>query len=524
MPKKNPTKRQKHVEREALADSLRRSLRERFGVCAGERLGVGVSGGADSVALLRLFAELREEMGIIPCIVHFNHQLRGKASDADEKFVAQLAAQHGMEFLVARENIAGKAKRERANLEDAGRRARYAWFEQLAKDGRVSRIAVAHTADDQAETVLAHILRGTGLAGLAAIHPQSGSVLRPLLGTRRAALRAYLRTKRQTWREDATNRDQTRTRSRIRHQLLPLLEKKFQPAVVEHLCQLAVLAREDNVHLEFECGQRLAALAKESKGGISIGIRNLNFGAGRVERWSGSGLEREISGTGSVAEGEVIATGSAAQAGVPVPLAMAKRMVRQLVARVKPRSGELAAQHVEAVLRLARSGHSGKLLQLPGGVEVRRERDCLVFRPAASAPRQSAPISFSRVLHLPSPGGESRFDALSRILLLRVIDWPSEGRETINTGALLDRDRLRNPLVLRHWRPGDSMRPAGHLNQHTLARLLNELGLNRWEKAAWPVLTSAGKVAWALGLPAAEEFALREGSRAALVITEETST
>ena len=120
-----------------------------------------------------------------------------------------------MEFFVGRENIAAKAKRERANLEDAARRARYAFFEQLVKDGRVSRVAVAQTADDQAETVLAHILRGTGLAGLAGIHPQAGTVFRPLLGIRRAAVRAYLREKRQTWREDATNRDETRTRARI---------------------------------------------------------------------------------------------------------------------------------------------------------------------------------------------------------------------------------------------------------------------------------------------------------------------
>src|SRR5215470_10809561 len=150
---KKPTKNRDRGKNYALAESLHRALREQFGVAAGERIGIGVSGGADSVALLRLFVELREKLGVVPCVTHFNHQLRGKASEADEKFVAKLAAQYGLEFFVAHENVGAKAKRERANTEDVGRRARYAYFERLVQEGRVARVAVAHTADDQAETV-----------------------------------------------------------------------------------------------------------------------------------------------------------------------------------------------------------------------------------------------------------------------------------------------------------------------------------------------------------------------------------
>ena len=129
-----------------------------------------------------------------------------------------MAAEHGLEFFVARDYVAALAKRQKCNVEDAARRARYAYFERLGKVGRVARVAVAHTADDQAETVLAHILRGTGIAGLGGIHPEAGCVFRPLLTVRRGELRAYLRNKRQTWREDVTNKDVTRTRARIRMQ------------------------------------------------------------------------------------------------------------------------------------------------------------------------------------------------------------------------------------------------------------------------------------------------------------------
>jgi len=178
-------------------------------------VGVAVSGGADSVALLLLLLGLREKLGIVLSVVHFNHKLRGKASDGDEKFVARLAAKHGLEFDSASVYVAKKAKNERANLEDAARRARYDYFLSLVESGACARIAVAHTADDQAETVLAHLLRGTGLTGLGGIHPMAGPVIRPLLKVRRAELRAYLRARKQLWREDATNRDMKRMRARI---------------------------------------------------------------------------------------------------------------------------------------------------------------------------------------------------------------------------------------------------------------------------------------------------------------------
>ena len=518
---KKTKKKQGRADEHVLAETLRKVLRERFHVTAGERIGLGISGGADSVALLRLFVELREKLGVVPCVTHFNHQLRGKASEADEKFVAKLAAQYGLEFFVAHENVGAKAKRERANMEDVGRRARYAYFERLVQEGRVARVGVAHTADDQAETVLAHILRGTGLAGLAGIHPTSGCVFRPLLGIRRAELRVYLRSKKQAWREDASNRDVTRTRARIRWQLLRLLEKKFNASAVEHFCQLAELAREDNAYLEHECELRVGTLAKESGKGIAIPIRALN--AGQKEN---DAFETDLPPGGEIVAGGSVAQALPGQARVPVPqglqAALAKRMVRRLVQRVKPRSGELGAQHVEAVLHLAQHGHSGKVVQLPGGVEVRRERDTLVFRPAASGKPETSSSYFSVEVKLPSLGEPMRIDALSCILAVRVIDWPSEGRETSESGAVLDRDRLQQPVFLRHWQPGDAMRPVGHEKRHTLARLLNEQGLTRWEKESWPVLTSAGKVAWALGLPAAAEFAVHEGSRKGVVIAEES--
>jgi tRNA(Ile)-lysidine synthase len=457
---------------------------------AGDRVGAAVSGGADSVALLLLLLELRKKLGVVLSVVHFNHKLRGRASEADEKFVARLAAKLELEFHTAFLHVAKKAKTERANLEDAARRARYDYFRSLVESGKVTRIAVAHTADDQAETVLAHLMRGTGITGLGGIHPVVGPVFRPLLGVRRHELREFLRARKQNWREDLTNRDTKKMRARIRKKLLPLIEKQFQPAIVKHLATLADLAREDELFFDAVVGERAAALVQRSAEGARIEIRDL------LEP-----LKKEEA---------------------PAP---SKRLVRWIVEEMKPREGQVSASHVEAVLKLARSAESGSALPLPGGLEVRRERSALLFRAqedARNARAGAGAREFEYNIDIRSGAAEVRLSELRCVFRLRVIDWPSKRVETIKDGAVLDRYRLRFPLVLRNWRPGDRMRPLGHRSAHKLKRLLNEKRISRWERDGWPVLTSGGVLAWARGFPVAAEFAVDERTRAGMVIAEES--
>jgi tRNA(Ile)-lysidine synthase len=504
MTKKMRSRRRADETHTDLSARLLRRLQEQHWATPGQRVGVAVSGGADSVALLLLLLELREKLGVVFSVVHFNHKLRGRASDSDEKFVEKLAAGRDLSFFVADEDISRKSKRERANLEDAARRARYAFFERLVSERKIDKIAVAHTADDQAETVLAHIFRGTGLAGLAGIHPEVGCVFRPLLAFRRAELRTYLRGQRQAWREDASNRDTKRTRARIRLKLVPLLEKQFQPAVVEHLCQLADFAREDNAWLESSAELRLFLNAKESPDEWRIALRDLLAGHGSVEQ--GEGLDKVWLRN--------------------APQALSKRLIRLLVKRVKPHSGQLSSVHVDAVLRLAEQPDSGKTLPLPGGVEVRRERDSLIFRPAEQrlAAKGSAPQTFARTVELGPETTEVSLLEQSHGLRFRVIDWPAEGRETSTIGAVLDRERICLPLVVRSWQPGDEMQPVGHQKRHKLSRLLNELGVSRWAKEAWPVVICGGEIVWTRGLPVAVKFAAGDTTRKAVVIAEVAPT
>lgn len=493
----------------SLADRLKGILQREFKLHAGERVGVAVSGGADSVALLLLLLELREKLGTVLSVVHFNHKLRGKASDLDERFVARLAEKHELTFHAGRADVAAKAKREKANLEDAARRARYEYFAELVEQGKLTRVAVAHTADDQAETVLAHVLRGTGLAGLGGIHPTAGAVFRPLLSFRRKELRAYLKRKKQTWREDRTNRDTHRTRARIRKKLLPLLEKQFQPGIVEHLTTLAELAREDEAFFEAIVEAKLSRIVRREADGIRVAITDL--------------LPHKLHDDLNV-EGTEDTESKEKKNHIA---ALSKRMVRRIVTEVKQRDGQLGAGHVDAVLALARGVQSGRLLQLPGGLEVRRERDTLVFRARSAGNEEksrSAWHVFEHQIDLTSGSQDVRVPELGCVFRLRVIDWPPKRAETNKLGAVLDRDRLHSPLVLRGWRPGDHMRPLGHRNAHKLTRLLNEKRISRWERAGWPVLSSGGLLAWARGLPPAAEFAADERTRAGMLIQEEALT
>jgi len=459
---------------------------------AGERVGVAVSGGADSVALLRLLLAVREELGVVLSVVHFNHKLRGKSSDGDESFVAKLAEKFGLPLHVGRGDVAKKAKAEKANLEDAARRARYEFFKRLTEGGAVDCVATAHTADDQAETVLAHILRGTGLAGLGGIHPTTkNGIVRPLLATRRGELRKYLRAKRQAWREDATNRDTAKQRARMRKKLLPLLEKEFNPKSVEHLAELANAAREGEALMEAFCETFDATKLKTENGFTKISVQD-------------------------------------ATRPFPLPVretanrALGKRLVRNAFARISRKTGQVTLRHVEQVLDFAETGENGKVLQLPGGVDVRRDDDALIFvRRESSRLKNESSREFSRTVEL--GGGETKIAVkeIGCVIRLRSIDWLTAGRDTSKgTRVVLDAAKLRGPLVLRSLRPGDRMRPEGRQHAHKLSRLLNEKRIGRWEREGWPVLESGKNIVWARGFVAAE-FAATQGTRKAILVSEE---
>jgi tRNA(Ile)-lysidine synthase len=479
------------------------SVGEHGMVRAGDRLGLAVSGGADSVALLRLMEDLRAQLGISLAVLHFNHELRGAESDADEEFVKSLALEHEFEYFASRANVAEVARQRRWNLEDAARRLRYEFFSEIVGQGKATRIATAHTADDQAETVLARMIRGTGLAGLGAIHPVREHVIRPLFHVRREALRDFLRARGQAWREDATNADTRRLRARLRHALLPLLQKDFSPAIVDRLCSLADLARDDENLWSALVEERIERAISRHAAGFGIRIQDLLCPFSDLSRGSRLGNEAFA--------------------------ALTQRMIRRLHAELAAGEAPLSRQHVEQVISLGTKLPSGRRVALPGGIEVRRAFDRLEFRirdvPASSSGRSRAlPAreSYQYEVTLPSSGSATVTVAeLGRSFRLKLIDWPMTERDTSLKAHVLDAERLAAPLLLRNWRPGDAYRPLGRRQRRKLKQMFVAGRIDVTERASWPVLVSGGKVAWAHRMPAAAEFSASASTRVALSISEE---
>jgi tRNA(Ile)-lysidine synthase len=267
-----------YVPVRTLSQSVLAYIRREGLLRAGDRVGLAISGGADSVALLRIMLELREELGIVLSVVHFNHRLRGVEAEADAEFVTRLAQRHELPLHAGSGDVSSHALSHHLSTEAAARDLRYRYFRELFAANTLNRIATGHTLDDQAETVLLRIVRGAGTRGLAGIYPQLSyspaesiqtqllvpgsqfSVVRPLLTTRRTAIESHLRQLGQDWCEDSSNRDLRHARNRVRHGILPRMERTLNPGVREILAETADMARAEEEYWQTEVARVLAGL------------------------------------------------------------------------------------------------------------------------------------------------------------------------------------------------------------------------------------------------------------------------
>ncbi len=249
-------------------------IRDRL-LARGSRVLIGASGGADSTALAHLLAGFKEERRLWLGLVHVNHRLRPDAS-ADVACVQALGERLGVPVTVCERDVAAEAKRAGWSLEDGARRIRYRAFEEAAREARATHVALAHTADDQAETVLMRLLRGAGLLGLSAI-PISRplgevQIIRPLLGVWRRELMAYVDAQGLSFRHDTTNDDPRFVRNRIRHELLPLLERDYNPQIKGLLVQVAEQCRTDAAYLQAAASRVWKRVVKARAGEAAIHI------------------------------------------------------------------------------------------------------------------------------------------------------------------------------------------------------------------------------------------------------------
>lgn len=231
---------------------LLQQVRQSALISQGDILVAGVSGGADSVLLLRVLAAMRATERINLYAVHVHHGIRGAEADEDAAFVQRLCEELGIPCQVDRADVPALAKAEGLTVEEAGRKARYQCFYREMDRVGAHKLAVAHHRDDSAETILFNLVRGSGLKGLCGISPVQGRIIRPLISLRRREIESILSEEQLSWRTDSTNTDVRYSRNRIRHELIPYLEREFNPETVEHLTEMAAMLREIDRHMERE--------------------------------------------------------------------------------------------------------------------------------------------------------------------------------------------------------------------------------------------------------------------------------
>jgi tRNA(Ile)-lysidine synthase len=472
-----------------MLEKVLKYIREQQLLRPGNRVAVACSGGADSVALLCVLAELREEFGVVLSVAHFHHQIRGAEADSDQEFVKELAARLKLDFYAGSGNAPGHAVQRKISLETAARELRHQWFAELIKQDKADKIATAHTLDDQAETVLMRILRGTGVRGLAGIAPahKAKHLIRPLLTTSRREVEAYLKAKGQCWQEDSSNLDLGHTRNRVRHTLLPLLEREFNPSIRQTLADLADVAQAENDYWNNELSALLPRLIHEGKPSRS----------GRSSSGDAQGVVAlDLSGLRSL------------------PLALQRQVIHSTALTF---GVSLEFKHIQQLTALAEHGKSGTKLALPDGFMANRTAREIQF----SKNTQKTPANYCYSLPIP---GEVAVPEAGITLRTRLISDGKQKPSRYNGATLLEASLLGSELKVRNWRAGDKFFPAHTQSPKKVKELLqaDRLGheISTAERKVWPVIESAGQIIWMRSFPVSQIFASNSGDA---VLIEEIS-
>jgi len=477
-----------------LLSFVRRFVRQHNLIPPGARVVAAVSGGSDSVALAHILRELAAAGELrLAGLVHFNHQLRAAAA-GDERFVTSLGESLGVPVLTDRGDVAARARRERRSVEDAGRAERHAFYERARSLAGADVVALGHTRDDQAETFLLRLMRGAGPRGLGGMYPRNGYIVRPLLGCRRADLGKWLSDRTLPFVEDETNGDVSIPRNRVRAELVPLLETRFNPGIVDVLADEADLAREAWLWMDAMAGDLAARLVRPI---VS----------------QGSELMCEMDVTELVA----------------LPLALRRAVLWRTmtsVAGLRP----ISFGHVDAAIRLTDQMGDGRI-DVPGQRVDRIGPRLVLTGRSGDAGGRPIPKETNLFRYPLSIPGEVALPEAGYLVSAEVLaaDAPSEHLSAMmrNEGpgvvgsqvAIVRGDLCAGSLAVRNRRPGDRFRPIGLDGRKKLQDFFVDRKVARATRDAVPIVVDEmDRIVWVAGYGIDEAFRVTDPAQAVLIL------
>lgn len=407
----------------------------------------GVSGGADSMCMLSILLELSDELELSITVVHVNHGIRGESAERDEGFVKEFCRKHDVDFVAFHADIPGMAEKERLTLEEAGRRFRYSAFEKTAAEKHAGKVAVAHNLDDNAETVMFNIFRGSGLAGICGIRPMrrlnekldnSPMLIRPVLGLSRREIEAYLADKGMTYCTDETNLQNDYSRNRIRNIILPEAEAMFNGCVREHLAELSEKAYDIGDYIDREAENYMACHMEPVENGL------------KTEAEALMGLHKAIRGI----------------------------VIRKMIGRLSHSLKDVEGRHVASVERLISESETGRKCDLPYGIKAETEYGSLVMRkPGEPAEMTVCPLRYEI----------RRYSS-------------EEGLPKTSYTKWFDYDKIQNVAVLRHRQDGDFLIIDGEGHRKSLNRFFIDSKVPERKRDALWLLAEGNHILYVEGM------------------------
>jgi tRNA(Ile)-lysidine synthase len=439
------------------------------------RVIAAVSGGSDSVAMLLILHELASRGALaLAGLAHLNHRIRGDEADRDAAFCRDLAARLGIPAMTDAADVPALAAQEQASLEVAGRHARQRFFADVVKSGKADRVAVAHTRDDQAETVLLRLTRGAGALGLAGMLPRRGPLVRPVLDATRSELRHFLRERGEAWREDATNLDVTNPRNFLRHEVLPHL-RRINPQADAALARAADLLRVDSDLLETLANAAFVQIVEPS------------------------------------ADNSVVI--DAARLG-KLPVALGTRVARYALETANPERS-YGLEEAQALRTFAAGGAADDL----PGLDMERLAAKVVLRKREPG---EVPTAFSFELTLRVPGAVEAPHKAWAIAAEGPMPAPAD-IAGVNRGAasvVVDARELGDHLIVRTRRPGDRLQPLGAPGRKKVQDVLVDRKVPRDDRDRVAIVTTEkGQIVWVAGQALAEPFRVTPLTKSVVVLT-----